>query len=510
MPPVDPFVKAAIRAAGEAPIVAATHGYLTPWIPPPSPDAGSCHTVRLSCGLCSLARRDPQNTNLMLNNREWAILIWGAGIFVTLIARSEIRSSIGQLFRTLLSPALLIPLLLMIAYVVGEIWLGHKAQLWRSGLTKDTIVWFIVSALVFFFGYDQASKQPHFFRRRLVAAISIPIFIEFFANLYVLNLIAELALQPILLLLGLLIAVAESDERFRVLRTPLNTLLAVIGLSLLAYSVRQLFISWDEVDKPITALQFALPIWLTIGILPYIYLLNLYSNYQKAFHAIDVHSDSRRARLRAKLALIATLHFRARDSNAFGGWPWLDQIVSAPTFRATRRVVANFRESRREKERAAAEEQERLRRYTGSDDTDAEGRRLDRREFKETTKALSWLADCMEGWYHNEERGSKRYRADLLKVFGSDFFKPFGLPQDPGITMKVAKNGKAWYAWRRTVTGWYFAIGAAGPPPDRWEYDGPEPPRRFPPRGQGWGDKANQNWTVRDDDNLGRGQSRTR
>jgi hypothetical protein len=166
---------------------------------------------------------------------------------------------------------------------------------------------------------------------------------------------------------------AESDERLRALRTPLNVLLAVVGLSLLVYSVRQLFLSWNAVEKRVTALQFALPIWLTIGILPYIYLLSLYSNYQSAFHAIDAHSDNRRARLRAKLALVTRLHFRARDSHAFGGWPWLEQIVSAPTFRSARRVVADFQGSRREKERAAAEEKERLRRYTGSDETDAEG-----------------------------------------------------------------------------------------------------------------------------------------
>jgi hypothetical protein len=414
----------------------------------------------------------------MPNNREWAILIWSVGIFLVLMARREIRTSVGLLLRTLVSPQLLIPLLVMIGYVVGEVWLGYKARLWRSDLIKDTIVWFVISALAFFFGYDQASKQPHFFRRRLVAAISIPVFIEFFVNLFVLNLIAELALQPFLLLLGLLIAMTESDERLRVLRTPLNALLAMIGLSLLAYSVRQLFISWNAVDKPVTALQFALPIWLTIGLLPYIYLLSLYSNYQSAFHAIDAHSDNRWARRRAKLALVTKLHFRARDSHAFGGWPWLERIVSAPTFRAARRVVADFQKSRREKERAAAEEQERLRRYAGSNETDAEGRRLDRREFKETMKALYWLAECMEGWYSNEDRGGKRYRADLLEALGQDFFKPYGLPPDPGITMKVAKNGKAWYAWRRTVSGWCFAIGAAGPPPDRWEYDGPEPPGR--------------------------------
>jgi hypothetical protein len=383
----------------------------------------------------------------------------------------------------------------MIGYVVGEVWIGYKARLWRSDLIKDTIVWFIISALALFFGYAQASKQPHFFRRRLVAAVSIPVFLEFFANLFVLNLAAELALQPFLILLGLSIAMAESDERLRALRTPLNGLLSVIGLSLLVYSVRQLIISWNAVDKPLTALQFALPTWLTIGLLPYIYLLSLYANYQGAFHAINAHTNNRRARLRAKLVLITRLHFRTRDSYSFGGSPWLERIVSAPKFREARRVVADFQESCREEERADAEEQERLRRYAGSDEIDAEGRRLDRREFKETMKALRWLADCMEGWYYNEDRGGKRYRADLLEAFGPDFFKPYGLPPDPGISMRVGKKGKAWYAWRRTVTGWCFAIGAAGPPPDRWEYDGPEPPEGFPAKGRGWGDKANQNWT---------------
>jgi hypothetical protein len=308
----------------------------------------------------------------MLNNREWAILIWGVAIFLILMARREIRSSVGQLLRIVLSPPLLIPLLLMVGYVV-EVWLGYKARLWRSDLTKDTIVWFVISALALFFGYGQASKQSHFFRRRLLAAISISVFLEFFANLFVFNLVAELALQPFLLLLGLLIAVAESEERFRALRTPLNALLAVIGLSMLAYSVRQLFISWNAVDKSVTALQFALPVWLTIGLLPYVYLLSLYSNYQSAFHAIDVHSDNRRARRRAKLALVAKLHLRTRESYRYGGSPWLERIVSAPTFPAARRVVADFQESRREEERVAAEEQERLRRYTGSEGTMLKG-----------------------------------------------------------------------------------------------------------------------------------------
>jgi hypothetical protein len=151
-------------------------------------------------------------------------------------------------------------------------------------------------------------------------------------------------------------------------------------------------------------------------------------------------------------------------------------------------------------QRTRIEEQERLRRYAGSDETDAEGRRLDRREFKETMKALRWLATCQMGWYHNQDHGGPRYRADLLNALGDDLFSGYGLPPDPGVTMKVAKNGQAWYAWRRTVTGWCFAIGAAGPPSDQWEYDGPEPPQGFPGKDRRWGERpfaneVNPNWT---------------
>jgi hypothetical protein len=72
----------------------------------------------------------------MLNNREWAILTWGVAISIILMARRDIRSSGGQILRIVLSPSLLIPLLLMVGYVVGEVWLGYEARLWGSDLTK--------------------------------------------------------------------------------------------------------------------------------------------------------------------------------------------------------------------------------------------------------------------------------------------------------------------------------------------------------------------------------------
>lgn len=64
--------------------------------------------------------------------------------------------------------------------------------------------------------------------------------------------------------------------------------------------------------------------------------------------------------------------------------------------------------------------------------------------------------------------------------------------------MKVRGDGQAWFAWRRTTTGWVFGIGAKGPPPSEWFYEGPEPPKGYPDSGPGWGSNAFErgpNWS---------------
>lgn len=173
----------------------------------------------------------------------------------------------------------------------------------------------------------------------------------------------------------------------------------------------------------------------------------------------------------------------------------MNQVGEAGTFRGAKQVVARYRKERREAEQAATEEQERLQRYAGSNEVDAEGRRLDRREFKETMSALRWVATCQRGWY--QDRG-RRYRQELEQMVSAGM-PVKGLPDEPEINVRVANSGQAWYAWRRTVTGWCFAIGGAGPPALEWEYDGPEPPDGLPGEDRAWGedpldDASSPNW----------------
>lgn len=432
---------------------------------------------------------------MSLNNREWASLFWLLAFAAWALTRPAVRSSLRQAAGMALHPKIFGPVLLMVLYTCGLTFVGWRLGLWNPSLTKSTVLWFLVSGLVLLSNAIlKAGKERGFFLRAALQTLEATVFVEFLTNLFVLSLPGELILQPVVVFLVLLSAVAAQQEQHRAVKTLADRLLMLIGFTLAGYALFQLGRQWDQVDRGAYLLEFALPVWMTIGALPFIYLVSLYSQYESAFVRTDFLTKDRAAQRRAKLAIVATIKGRVRDISALTGY-WSTEAASAPSFSAARNVIKHFQASRRLDEAKAAEEQARLKRYTGVEGADDFGRQLDRREFEETKRALRWLATCQMGWYRN--RGG-RYRADLLDLLGHDFTSR-GLPSEHGITMHVARNGRAWWAWRRTVSGWCFAIGAAGPPPEQWEFDGPEPPRGYPGKDKRWGDgpsslASNQNW----------------
>jgi len=173
--------------------------------------------------------------------------------------------------------------------------------------------------------------------------------------------------------------------------------------------------------------------------------------------------------------------------------PGIQRIARTNTFRNSWRELGALEDGLRQRIADEAAAKQRLIDNIGVVGTDESGRQLDQREFRETRDALRFLATCHMGHYQN--RG-QRYRADLLPIVESHFVRD-GLPEDHGVETHVSRDGQRWYATRQVVTGWWFAIGADGPPPDEWLYDGPEPPEGFPNERQ-WdqfgGGRSSINW----------------
>lgn len=153
-------------------------------------------------------------------------------------------------------------------------------------------------------------------------------------------------------------------------------------------------------------------------------------------------------------------------TNSAKSWSVLDALVewALPLGRA-------------EAQRLLGEQQAR---NAGSHATDAEGRRLDDREFRETRSVLHMLATSAMGWWDR----AQRFRPDLVgAVYDETDFVKKGLPKNNhGIESRVSLDGQlAWY-WRETVSGWVLglAVRRAGGTFQEWQFSGSRAPTGSP------------------------------
>lgn len=424
-----------------------------------------------------------------LNNREVAVLVWLSVVLIVTLSQRDLRGPLGRVAAVAAQPAIVVSTAALASYSAGVALLASHLGLWEPDLIKETVIWFVGIALGLLMNVGHVSERNGWFRHEAAKAMRITIFVEFFVNLAVLSLPLELLLAPFLALLATMSALAEGREDRRPAKSLTDGLLGLVGFALFTFVGVQLLTDWESFSNRHTLQSLALPVWLTLGALPFIYALGVWSGYRSAFADIDGASSSGRARVRAKLTLLAGLHLRARELGEFRVYE-ATTIANATSLEEARHAVRGFRAGLEEERKALKEQEDRLRRYAGVDGVDEQGRRLDQREFAETKEALQYLAMAQSGWYTNPE---KRYREDLVGLL--ELFP--GLPAGHGISMSVAPDGQSWWAWRRTITGWCFAIGSAAPPPDEWLHDGPEPPIGFPGEDPAWGERwgvGAKNW----------------
>jgi hypothetical protein len=423
-----------------------------------------------------------------IDNRDIAVLFWLVVFLAWMLTRRDLRPSLLDLLHSFSRPVIFVPIIGLALYTAALALVGERIGIWEAGLVKETTLWFFGTGFVLLMNLSRVLDHDDWFQVELRRALRVAVVIDFFINLAVLPLPVELVLVPFLTLLLLMSAVGGAREDLHQAKGCIDGVLSFLGICLFAYVAARVLTDWNSFDNAATLESLLLPIWFTFAALPYIYALALWAGYQRAFAMVDGITEDVGARRRARLALPLGLGLRARELGQLYPYP-ARRIGEAPSLRAARTAVADFRAGLAAERQAVSDEEERLRRFAGVEGTDEEGCQLDQREFAETKEALQWISSSQEGWYSNPEES---YRADLLALL-----EPFpGLPEEHGICLKVAEDGQSWSAWRRTATGWCFAIGAAEPPPDFWLFDGPEPPAGFPGSDPSWGERGSLgiNW----------------
>ncbi|MFW5872306.1 MAG: hypothetical protein ACOCUT_04290 [bacterium] len=221
----------------------------------------------------------------LFNNREIALFLW-ISVMVLAILLSKLRKSLVPIIKDLTSKMFLIIFSLIGAYLFGLILLLKNLEVWQTSNLKDVLLWLFSVGLILVFKINDA-KSNAYFKGIFLSAIKWTIVLEFIVNLYSFSLFTEIIILPILAFLAMTQAVAELDEKHKVVSKFLQNILAIAGLFIFSYSLYKTIVNFDNVFTFQILVSFLLPSTLTILFIPFVYFLALYSTYESYFIHLD-------------------------------------------------------------------------------------------------------------------------------------------------------------------------------------------------------------------------------
>lgn len=416
-----------------------------------------------------------------LNTREWASLIWFGVLATWLLPQAQLRRSLGSVIRAAMSPKLLVVWISFVLWIALFLFLTKWLCFWEPSLTKDTVMWAATVGLVSLASFTDAHK-PAFFPRAVLKTAGIVALMEYLVSLSAFPLLVEILMQPVILVFAtapILVKTPEEKQKWQGWSSRFFLILAVALLGNTAVSLSSV---WDSIDWRLFGLRAGWPVGLGLWLLLLVFVLSLVSSYEQAFIRLELSLPDPRGLWKAKAGLVLGLgpNLEWIHHAAKGG---TYHIVRAESVWAATQAAREFRNERLAEKKADQSYRADLKRFAGNSGVDEQGRPVDKREFRETREALDWLHTCHMGWFRHEPTG---YKHEIFDRIGDNFTRQ-GLPIPSGIVMEVVDDGTKWYAWRRTVGGHYFAIGANGDPPNQWRYDGRNPPPGLPGIVPEWG-----------------------
>lgn len=260
------------------------------------------------------------------------------------LAKSDIRSSLKSLAASFAQLKIVGPIIGIACYIACLCFLAQRVDLWTISLLKETIIWFVISGLVLFGSFTEVMRGRNLLRRTALLTLVATVMLEFFMNLFVMPIWAELTLQPFVAVVAMTLVVAERKPEYESVKRVLNGLLGLTGLVIAGFVVWQVTTRWDDINKLDALRELVLPVWLTVALTPMIYFIAVLAAYELAFLRINFTKHDRSNRRRAKLALLSTFFKHIQPIAAFGG-QWASDVTSAESMAVARQRVRAYRDS---------------------------------------------------------------------------------------------------------------------------------------------------------------------
>lgn len=219
----------------------------------------------------------------MLDNREISGALWLAIFLGWAFSNEEVRKASVGVAKAALAWKIVLCVPMMAAYVAMVVLALRSVGFWNTGNLKVTVLWSLTAALAMVFDVGSVADDERYFQKASRDGFKVSVVLEFVVNLYVLSLPLELILVPTGTILACMLVIAESKDEFKPIRALLNTVLALIGLGLLAYVAHRVYTDFQSFAQLSTLTEFLLPILLTVLFLPFLYILATVVSYENLF-----------------------------------------------------------------------------------------------------------------------------------------------------------------------------------------------------------------------------------
>ncbi len=223
-----------------------------------------------------------QNIYTIFSTREIALIIWGIIAFILMMTGPKIRIAFYRVIQVAFFGKLFISFTCMIIYIAIIVYLLYCIDVWNTSLLKDTIIWTFFFASTTFFNLNKV-VDTKYFKKLLTDSLKWTLLIEYLINFHTFSLIIELIILPFMLFIVAMQVSSEIDKQYEVVNKLFTGILSMFGISIFLYSLIQTIYKSNELFTFSNFHEFLLPLYMTILLMPFLYLIALFIQYESLF-----------------------------------------------------------------------------------------------------------------------------------------------------------------------------------------------------------------------------------
>ncbi|NLR64340.1 hypothetical protein HGH92_08485 [Chitinophaga varians] len=264
--------------------------------------------------------------NEIFNSREQALYLWMFIILISVIIIPSTRKHLPGIIRIAFSSQFLCLYAIMLLYTLGIVFIFYKCSLWNASQLKNTIVWFLFSALASFFAINKIKSENEYIKEAIKETFSYTLVAEYLIGFYTFNFWVEFLSFPILILIIGMLVFTDKDPRYLSVKKLLSKLLSIIGLFLVGYTAYKLITEFDDFAVIGTLSDFLIPPALSIAFLPFIILLSKYLKYEANFTKVKFAIKDPYLSNYARLQALAHFGFSTQDLERWSSSLFIEKV----------------------------------------------------------------------------------------------------------------------------------------------------------------------------------------